>query len=332
MSITGPSSYVPTMTSFNSHWLEANVRLGVKPYIVRLPDGNTALTQAQFAALRGTLEAQQNSVQACLAQQQIARGNINLQKAAFLEQFALFVSVLDGYFQNTAFYALRPTAPSFHDGQEAFSRPLGAMMNLWLEINAGPAPAGVTLPLVLSDGATQGSFASALSALQFAYATEDRKEMLVGLARAKRNLIQKQAYEAMKMYREGARNAFRAFPELLDTLPRLTPVAGRTPVPVAASALFQAPNASKVVHDASTDPLLHSYQLRGTVGEHYNEEDAVVIASHFPQEPREFLTPFGLTQPGAQVAFKVFVILTTDNEAGSAALLVERPLALPLAA
>ena len=32
------------------------------------------------------------------------------------------------------------------------------------------------------------------------------------------------------------------------------------------------------------------------------------------------------------MAFKVFVILTTDNEAGSAAMSVERPVSLPLAA
>ncbi len=51
-----------------------------------------------------------------------------------------------------------------------------------------------------------------------------------------------------------------------------------------------------------------------------------------PKKPRGFVTPFGVNQPGAVVAFKVFVILTTDNVAGSAPLLVERPLALPLAA
>ena len=59
MPITGPSSYVPTMNAFDAHWLEANVRLGVKPYIVRLPDGNATMTQAQFATLRSTLQTQQ---------------------------------------------------------------------------------------------------------------------------------------------------------------------------------------------------------------------------------------------------------------------------------
>ena len=67
-------------------------------------------------------------------------------------------------------------------------------------------------------------------------------------------------------------------------------------------------------------------------GDHYNEEDAVVIDTHGPNEPQEFITTFGLNQPGAAVAFKVFVILNTDNEVGSATLLVERPLAIPIAA
>ena len=66
--------------------------------------------------------------------------------------------------------------------------------------------------------------------------------------------------------------------------------------------------------NASTDVMLHSYQLRATVGEHYNEEDVVVIATHGTNEPQEFITTFGLNQPGAEVAFKVYLILTTDNE------------------
>ena len=62
-------------------------------------------------------------------------------------------------------------------------------------------------------------------------------------------------------------------------------------------------------------------------GPEWNEEDAVVIASHAPNEPREFLTSFGLSEPGVHMVFKVFVILTTGNEAGSAAVSVQRPLA-----
>ena len=47
---------------------------------------------------------------------------------------------------------------------------------------------------------------------------------------------------------------------------------------------------------------------------------------------RRGVTTFGLTQPGARIAPKVFVILNTDNESGSAPMLVERPMSVPLAA
>ncbi len=329
--ISGPGSYTVTMNYFDAQWEEANSLLPA-PYIVRLADVNQTMTRVQFAALITTLTTQQNTVQNRLVQQQVARGQINQQKAALLEMFSLFVSVLDGYYQNTDFDTLRPVCPGFNDGKEVFCEPLGLMLNMWEEMNEGPAPAGIELPLVLSDGTTQGGFASSISALAFAYANEKKKEYQVDMARARRNRTQKKAYEAMKFYREGARNAFRAFPELLDTLPRLTPLPGHTPAPVAASAVFQAPNATKVIYGASTDPALHSYQLRGTVGDHYDEQDAVVIATHAPADLREFVMTFGLTQPGVKIALKVFVILNTDNEAGSAPMIVERPLSLPLAA
>ena len=61
------------------------------------------------------------------------------------------------------------------------------------------------------------------------------------------------------------------------------------------------------------------------MGDHYDDEDAVVIATHEPGEALEFVTNFGLTHPGMRIALKVFVILTTGNECGSAAMQVQRP-------
>jgi hypothetical protein len=320
------------MSLFSAHWEAANTALGASPYIVRLADGNTTLTRAQFEGLISGLQSQQDEVQVCLTAHGVARGAITLRKAELLELFGLFVSVLDGYIQNTECYGMRPVAPNLNDGQEVFSRPLGRMMTLWEEINGGPAPAGVTLPLVLSDGMSQSGFASLLSGLQFAYREEGKRETLTGLSRSKRNVLQRQAYEAMKFYREGARNAFRAFPELLEALPRLTALPGHTPAPVSASAVYEAPGSTRVVYEASPEPGLAGYQLRGTVGDHYDEEDAVVIATNGPLEEREFVTSFGLTQPGAEIALKVFVVLDTGNEAGSAPMLVERPVTIPMAA
>ena len=324
--------FIPLFNDFIAHFEQCNEALAPQSLVIRLPETNTSYTLAQFTTLRDTVQARQNTVQACRTTQQIARGQINLKKAALLAQFNLFTALLDGYFRNTEFYDARPLAPSFSDGQENFTRPLVDAMILWEEINEGPAPAGVALPLTLGDGTVHGAFASSISALQFAYATEQRKSRGLVLARARRDRVQNTAYEVMKSYREAVPGMLSNFPELVETLPRLTPLPGHTPEAVNAIAIFVAPNQSKVVYDASTDAMLHSYQLRGNVGDDYSDEDAVVIATHSPTDPMEFVVPFGLNQPGATVALKVYVILTTGNEAGSAAMFVERPAAVPLAA
>lgn len=289
----------------------------------------------QLVTQRDALHAQQGVVQACLTDQQVARGAIELQKANLLAWFNQFLARLDAYYQNTDFYAARPYAPSIGDGQENFTRPMVAVIKLWEKLNAGPAPAGATLPLTLvPSNKSVGEFASAVSALQFAYAAEQDKEQLVSIARAKRNRMQDTAYELLLAYRENLPgSAVAQFPELVETLPRLSPTAGHTPQAVNASAIFEAPDRTRVVYDASNDGMLHSYELRGNVGEEYSDEDAVVIATNLPEAPREFVTTFGLNQPGARVAMKLYVVLNTGNEAGSAAMLVQRPsLVLPLAA
>ena len=164
-----------------------------------------------------------------------------------------------------------------------------------------------------------------MSALQFDYADEDLKDQNVVLARARRDEIQDDAYTIMKAYRENVPGDLMSFPTLVETMPRLSPLPGHTPQAVNASAVFEAPDQSKVVYNASADPMLAGYQLRGNVGTDFHDDDAVVIATNEPGAPREFLTPFGFNQPGVHVALKVYVLLTTGNEAGSAAMFVQRP-------
>ena len=330
--ITGPSSYSAAMSTFGQHWLSGNTKLGPTKHFAIALLNKTTVSQVAFAGLRSTLLTQENAVQAALTNFQLARGTVLTKKNELLPKFGLFTSILDGYYQGTHFIEARPYAPSFNDGKENFLRPLGAMMTVWLKMNEGGAPPGVSLPVLLGDNTDQGSFASALSSLCFAFGDMENKEVLLQLARGERNVTLRKAYEVMKFYREVAPGKYTLHPEMIETMPRLTPLPGHTPERVNASAMFEAPNESKIVHDASTDAMLSHYELRGNAGDDYSEHDAMLIASHEPGEPMEFLTSFALTQPGAKAAFKVFVVLTTGNEAGSAEMVVQRPVALPLAA
>ncbi len=331
--ISGNSSYPAVSDAFSGHWLLCNEALPpASPLKIKRPN-ETLVLRADFDLLRGALLTQNIDVRAKLTQVDLARGTIEITKTKLLERLNQFLVKLDGKWQSTHFYRARPYAPGIRDGQENFCNPMFDMMSFWAEINAGPAPAGVALPLVLpptdlqTAPMTQGEFASYLSSLAFAYAEERAKVQRLTLSRAKRDEIQADLYEIMKAYREEVPGDMMAFPTLVETMPRLSPLPGHTPQAVNATATFVPPDVSKVVHGASTDSMLDSYQLRGHAGTEYDEAYAEVIATHTPAEPREFTTSFGLTEPGVRMVFKVFVILTTGNEAGSAAVSVQRPLA-----
>lgn len=324
MAITGNASYIPTMNTFAGHWALCNAALAPAALLVGMPD-KTSMSAAQFGTLRDALQTQQTTVQAKLNDQQIARADIDAKKTQLLASLNQFNGLLEAYYQQTNFYHARPKAPGLGDGQEAFTRPMVDAMTLWQKVNAAPAPAGITLPLTLADGTDQGTFASAISALQFSYVTLSTAEQNVALARMDRDNLQKTAYEAMKSYRLAVPVKLLLHPSLIATLPVLTPAPGHTPAPVNVSGVFQPPDAAKIVHGASPDPALQDYQLRGTIGDRYVDDDAVVIATHGPTDPLEFVTTFGLNQPGAKIAVKVFVVLTTGNECGSATVVIERP-------
>ena len=109
------------------------------------------------------------------------------------------------------------------------------------------------------------------------------------------------------------------------TLPRLRPEdTGTTPEPVAASAVYVSGATSKTVYAASEAADLREYQLRGVIGDDWDEDDVVTIATNAPGDAREFTVDFGLTQPGTRVALKVYVITTTGRERGSVVMVVER--------
>lgn len=323
MPISNNTSYVPTMNEFIAHWGLVNAALGT-PLILSTPD-QSGMMLANFSALKIQLQDKLQTVVDFLNDQEIAAGSIRLLKAGMLARFNEFTTLLEGYWGGTAFIDARPYAPSVSDGVETFLEPMRDAFSLWGKLNAALPPTGVSLPLVLSDGTVVAAFGAAIGTLQEAYVTEANARQNAALARGERNILMDTARLAMVNYRKLVPARCAQFPALVATLPALTPPPGHTPEPVNASAVFQAPDKAKVVYDASPEPTLARYELRGNPGGSYEEDDAVTLADHGPADAREFVTGFGLTQPGTQASFKVFVVLETGNEAGSGGMTVQRP-------
>ena len=325
MAITGSSaSYVPTMNDFLGHWINVNSILGVANALI-VPVNNSGMDRGAFQSLRSGLVAQEATIQDKLNDVEIGRSDIEIKKTQLLKWFNEFTGLMDGYYAGTKFFAARPNAPSLRDGREAFTKPMYDAVSLWTKLNAAPARPGLALPIKMADNTLVAAFSTAIATLENAYIEVAAAEQNVTLARADRGAIQATAYEAMKMYRQAVPSKCAQHPNLVDTLPRLTPEPGSTPDALNASAIFQAPNESKVVHTAVTEAGIKKVQLRGHVGTKWDDELAVTIAEHAPGAAPEFVTPFGLTQPGVSVVLKVYVINETDNEAGSGAMVVTRP-------
>lgn len=331
MAITTNASYVPTMTEFIGHWTDVNAaRAPGAPLILA-----SGLTLLAFTALKTDLIAVEATLQQRLNDQQIARGGIDERKRALLYWYGRFMEVFDGYFGASPWQNARPVAGQFSARTEEFVRPMLDVADLWLRINAldgtGDEPPGLALPLVLTGETaavtlTQAEFVNQIANLRTDADGETLAKGRAKLARSRRDFLQKQAYEAMKTYRVAMPAALPSTDDLQATLPRLTPEdTGTTPEPVAASAVYVSGATSKTVYEASPAADLREYQLRGVIGDDWDEDDAVTIATNAPGDAREFTVDFGLTQPGTKVALKVYVITTTGRERGSAVMVVERP-------
>jgi hypothetical protein len=324
MPITTNGSYIPCCNEFLAHWLQCNA-VAIGGSLLVAPPGKPTVSWTQFDSLRTDLLAAQDAVQSAMNDAEIARGDIDLKKAVLLASFGEFTGIMEAYYQGTKFYNAKPLSPRISDGEDRFTGPLRDAASLWEKMNAaGPVP-GVALPLVLSGGITQGAFATALGELVMAYREEKSAEQNATLERAERDKLQVTIYEVLKAYRLAVPPVLAQYPELVATLPRLTPEPGHTPEPVVAEGTFVAPSSSRVTHTASSEVTLSHYELEGCHGAVFREEDATFLGRHEPGEANEFTVQFGLAQPGTNASYKVYVVLTTGNRAGSDAVVVARP-------
>lgn len=291
-----------------------------------------AFNRTGLIVLRDALATQLDAVQDKLNDLQIAGGVLEILKQTMYKRLGLFIGLLDGYYSSTPYYPARPEAPGMGAGEEKFCSPLRDMKSLWAKLNAAPAPAVVTLPLEINEGTAEievnfelTMFTTDLALLQTKYAARAEAEQNLRLARSRRDKLKNQIRAVLVAYRAAALSKLAGMPELLGTLPRVTPLPGHTPDAVTISAVLVPPDTAQVTHSESDDPGFKEYQFRGTVGEDGDAEDAVVLATHSARTPAPFTTQLGLGIPGGAGSYWVFVVTNDGNERASARAVVRRP-------
>src|SRR3990172_10707915 len=98
MPISGPTSYVPTINGFISHWEQVNLLLGLATPLV-LPGGIAIATMTGY---RDSLLASASTIQGELNDVEIARGNLEIKNAALLARLGEFNRKVRGFLGHTA--------------------------------------------------------------------------------------------------------------------------------------------------------------------------------------------------------------------------------------
>lgn len=316
MPISGPSSYLPTISEFLGHWEDVNDALGVGHELV-LPEG---INRDGLDILQQTLEGQRDAVTDAAVDRSLARAELTGLITALQGRMVEFNARIRGDLPGKAIALSLPAAFALGDAENLVRDGLRKIARLWGKVNAlSPAPAGVTLPLTLGGGYTLMQLSVAREALRVAYRALSDAEVDLDVARGERNETQVAIYPILKGYRLKVTGFLKDHPALIATLPILTPPEGHTPDPVVATGTWEGGSANHAVltWSESDDSDLREYQVRGVPGEDYETDDEVVLATVPAGGARSLETAFGLGSSGMTSGFKVYVVLHTGRERGS---------------
>lgn len=322
MAITGPNSYVPTMNAFLVHWTNVNDSR---------PDNNPIELQGNFdlegmTILTASIQTAVNNTIAADNVAAIGAGTLLDQKTALRPRMTQFRLMVQALLPGTAYSRAAPTQPSFNSSESKYVNPLEDMRGLWAIINGlGVTVPGFTPPLLLAGGYTLATFTADLEALRTAYRSAQTLTEFASLSRGTRDELFPKSRARMKEYRDVILAQYPKGSAFVNTLPALTPPPGSTPDAVDASGTWNGTLGKAVLKwDASPNPHLSGYSVRTSPGPSYRAKDESVVADLGP-EINGLQTDSGLTQPGTVALFKVYVLVETGNERGSATIKIDRP-------
>jgi hypothetical protein len=328
MAISGSSSYVPTTRLFTAHWQDANAALPpLKPLV--LPSGTAGfpadVTQANLVALleadgtglislREKVEEARNLVETSSAQ-------VSIGKSLLLGRLVEFNAFVRTWHENTKWVASLPQAPRISAEESGFTKPLDDVAAQW---NTMQNELGTDIGLL--DDYALIDFTDALADLRSYYSQWSAAGQQLKMAIQTRIAMEDRIYAVLKKYREMVPLRVAKGSPVYLSMPRLTPVPGHTPAAVVLTGLWSvADTKAELGWTASTEAALKHYQVRFCSGPEYVNEEEETIATILPAGPLALLTLAGLSVPGASASYKVYVVLDSDNEKGSGAVVVTRP-------
>lgn len=323
MAISSVGSYVTTADGFLSHGEDVNAdRVANALPELALSEG---YTMSDFEADRNALEAKIISLVGLENAAEEARDDRDKQKRNIrvrLEQFRLGVRL---HLKNTTYFKRLPRLPRLKTTESKFLRPFDDVADLWARIDVDTTVSSSGVPMILTGGYTLAGFKTDLSGLRAGYKKVTDKENDLDIARKERDRMLGPLKERMYEYRAAIELEYGPEHPYFASMPEVTPSSGSTPAAVTASISWdEAAGEAVITWTASESSSLDHYEIRTNTGAAYDAENATV-SGNVAAETLEFRTSDGLSITGDTASFRVYVMLTTGNEAGSNTVVITRP-------
>jgi hypothetical protein len=315
----GPSTYLSTLDEFIAHWTAVDAALS--PAAMTLPTGSNL---AAMQARRTELATELTQVQVQLNLWDAERTNRDNQKLALYDRMKQLSNYVRGMFPQSENYGqLRPLV-QFAASPGRWGNHMDKSASTWLQINTDP-PAGFTPPLLMFGGYTQANFATDVAELKTTFTAVTETLQAAQDQRALRDRIWGEIKDELGGYRLAVMALLPEDHELVQTIPRLNPLPGHTPDPVLLSGEWNPVTLkADLSWTASADPDLARYDIRACILEPYDTDFEFAVDSVLP-DVTTFSTDEGLLMAGGSRSFKVYVVLNTDNEAGSNSVWIQNP-------
>lgn len=309
------------MDEFINHWTTHAPTV----LIADTDAGGGVVDAGQFASIRDDLDAAKTLLQNRLNDLESSRVALEQLRQSVGDRVAEFNRRIRADFPTTPAFSRLPLVPNRTAGRDAFLDAMDDMLSIWERVN-GLAPSPILPGPLLLGTLTRAQFLTQRAAMDGAFTARGNAERAAAAARIERNGIQEHARALMVTYRAKIEALFAPESIEVQTLPRLTPSAGATPDPVELTGTWnETTQRAELTWTESLDPELSEYQVRAVPGPEYDSQDETVLSTIAPGAPRQFSTAAGLAVPGSAMSYKVYVKLTTGNEAGSDARTVTRP-------
>lgn len=321
MPLIGPTSYAPTLIEFLAHWKLVDERLS-DPLVVE------GLDLAGALALQAELEGALKVVGTTALDVRLVRAGLAAARESARAGHELFSVAMRAHWTGSPWMALLPKLPKVGAALDKFLRPCRDAVRLWALLETEPLPPGVTLPILVGPepGMSRAELEARVEAARVAGLALEEAEQVAAVARRRRDMVLARVKSLLKAYTRLVPSRLGSDSPEATSIPRLWPLPGHTPEPVTAAGAWDAEaGAARLSWEASAEAQLSHYEVRMCPGADYTTEEETVLGRVKPEGERLWLSPIGLEVPGAEAAYRIYVVLETGNERGSETLRVVRP-------